>query len=151
VCTSSESAEIKNRPVDWTADGSGGSRIRVEWEADNSMNVPSLSTKTWLVIIALQSNSNQSGFSRQRRNVHTIICLSLHACLYPHHYHQQSILYVDGFGRFLKRLKIYSKRFKVSKNIYFFKSNSENTSLTSRRPAWYLLGYPFDRPIYTVH
>jgi len=44
------------------------------------------------LIVALQSNSNQSGFSRERRNVHTIICFSLHAC----HCHQQSILYVDG-------------------------------------------------------
>jgi len=49
-----------------------------------SMNVPSLSTE------ALQSNNNQSGFSRQRRNVHTIICLSLHACLYLHHCDQRS-------------------------------------------------------------
>jgi len=46
------------------------------------MNVPSLSIKAWLVIIALQDNNNQISFSWQRRNVHTIICLSLHACLY---------------------------------------------------------------------
>jgi len=29
---------------------------RVKWEADNSMNVPSLYTKAWLVIVTLQSN-----------------------------------------------------------------------------------------------
>jgi len=73
-----------------------GVETRVKWEADNSMNVSSLSTEVWLVSSALQSNNNQSGFSRQRKNVHTIIYLSLHACLYPHHCRQQSILYVDG-------------------------------------------------------
>jgi len=30
-----------------------GVETRVEWEADNSGNVPSLSTKTWLVIVFL--------------------------------------------------------------------------------------------------
>jgi len=72
-----------------------GVETRVEWEADNNMNGPLLS-KAWLVIVALQNNNNQLGFSRQRRNIHTIICLSLHACLYPHYYHQQSILCIDG-------------------------------------------------------
>jgi len=61
---------------------------RVKWEVDNSMNVSSLSTKAWLVIVVLQSNNNQSDFSRQRRNVHTIIYFSFHACFYPHHCHQ---------------------------------------------------------------
>jgi len=42
----------------------------------------------------LQSNNKQSDFSRQRRNVYTIIYFSLHACLYPHHCHQQSILWL---------------------------------------------------------
>jgi len=41
-------------------------------------------------LVALQSNNNQSDFSRQRRNVHTIICFSFHACLYLHHCDQRS-------------------------------------------------------------
>jgi len=40
---------------------------RVEWETDNRDELPSLFTKAWLVIVALQSNNNQSGFGRQRR------------------------------------------------------------------------------------
>jgi len=31
-----------------------GVETSVKWEADNSMNVPSQSTKPWLVIVALQ-------------------------------------------------------------------------------------------------
>jgi len=46
---------IDHRHIEWTADGSGG-ETRVEWEADNGMNVPSLFTKAWLIIVTLQSN-----------------------------------------------------------------------------------------------
>jgi len=35
-----------------------GVETRVKWEADNNINVPSLSTKAWLVIVTLQSNTN---------------------------------------------------------------------------------------------
>jgi len=48
----------------WTADCSGR-RARMEWDCCSA------------------SDTNQSGFSRQRRNVHTIICLSLHAVSLP--------------------------------------------------------------------
>jgi len=38
----------------------------------DSMNVPSLSIKAWLVTVVLQNNTNQSGFNRPRRNIHTM-------------------------------------------------------------------------------
>jgi len=54
---------------------------RGQTDLTHNMNVPSLSTKTWLVTVALQSNTNKSDFSKQKRNVYTIICLLLYASL----------------------------------------------------------------------
>jgi len=64
---------------------------RVVWETDNSTFLLCLLKKIWLITVSLQNDDNQSDFNKQRWNVHTIICLSLHACPYPHYCHHPFI------------------------------------------------------------